>query len=376
MEQLGDLVDMHVHSPCGSIRIAPAQRSDDRFVALNRALGTSLLLQRQRSRLDEQVVQGFHDAHHRPVARRAREHGMKRGVFDDGGAAGFELAALGVDDALQVGEVVFGDTQRGSAGDGRLEHAADVEELVAQIVPVGEDRRQRRDQPVDVELTRKRPLTVTRFEQADGFEHAQRVADGATADAEAGCQEALARKRAAGGKGPVENQDADTIGDFLGHARLFDRLEEPGRTVRGAVPRERPRLDSLHGGCQTARLNWSDHWASVAQSVATEFIVKGPARMVSRAIEQYAQAQGHVSAIVVPWEGSAGTLRMSVTSVRADGWAIEHTNLGTITLNDREDGQTAVVVSADDPDHADKARLIAVFDRFAEQLQRQFEAAP
>ena len=110
--------------------------------------------------------------------------------------------------------------------------------------------------------------------------------------------------------------------------------------------------------------------------MATEFTVKGPARVVSRAIEQYAQAQGHVSAIVVPWEGSAGTVSMSVTSVRADGWAIEHTNLGTITLTDLADGQTAVAVTADDPDQADKARLIAVFGRFAEQLQRHFEAAP
>jgi hypothetical protein len=111
--------------------------------------------------------------------------------------------------------------------------------------------------------------------------------------------------------------------------------------------------------------------------MAAEFVTRGPARVVSRAIEQYAQTEGHVSAIVVPWEGTDSTMSMAVTSVRADGWAIEHINLGTITLTDLGNGTTAVALAADEPDadHADKARLLALFDRFAGQLQRQFEVA-
>jgi hypothetical protein len=105
-----------------------------------------------------------------------------------------------------------------------------------------------------------------------------------------------------------------------------------------------------------------------------EFVASGSPRDVSRAIEQYARAQGHVSAIVVPWEGTATSLSMSVTSVRADGWAIEHTNLGTITLTDLHDGTTAVAVAAHDPDHPERNRLSALFDRFAGQLQQRFKS--
>ena len=34
----------------------------------------------------------------------------------------------------------------------------------------------------------------------------------------------------------------------------------------------------------------------------------------------------------MPWESDASTLSMAITAVKIDGWAIEHTNLGTITL--------------------------------------------
>ncbi|HMC78910.1 MAG TPA: hypothetical protein VKH34_17295 [Vicinamibacterales bacterium] len=105
-----------------------------------------------------------------------------------------------------------------------------------------------------------------------------------------------------------------------------------------------------------------------------EFVARGSSRDVARAIEQFAQQHGHVSAIVVPWEGTATTLSMSVTSVRADGWAIEHTNLGTITLTDLGDGRTAVAVAGEEPEHAERDRLAAVFNRFALQLHRHFQA--
>ena len=110
-------------------------------------------------------------------------------------------------------------------------------------------------------------------------------------------------------------------------------------------------------------------------TTAAEFVTKGTARVLARAIERWAQAQGPITAIVVPWEGTATTMSMAVTSVRADGWAIEHTNLGTILLTDLGNGTTAVALTADELDLADKDRLLALFDRFAHQLQGQFEAA-
>jgi hypothetical protein len=103
----------------------------------------------------------------------------------------------------------------------------------------------------------------------------------------------------------------------------------------------------------------------------SEFTVIGAPKVVARAIEEYAHSQGHVSAIVVPWESTAEVLSLSVTSVRTDGWAIEHINLGTIRLSGGSAERTDVSVAAELPDHPDRQKLIAVFERFVTQLQRR-----
>jgi hypothetical protein len=108
--------------------------------------------------------------------------------------------------------------------------------------------------------------------------------------------------------------------------------------------------------------------------MALEFVANGSPKEVAHAIEQYAHGQGRVSAIVVPWESSKTRLSMSVTSVKADGWAIEHTNLGTVTLTDAGDGTTAVAITANDPSRADSSQLTSVFERFAEQLRQRLKA--
>ena len=104
------------------------------------------------------------------------------------------------------------------------------------------------------------------------------------------------------------------------------------------------------------------------------FLAEGSPRVVSRAIEEFARAQGHVTAIVVPWESDDTTLSMAVTAVKSDGWAIEHTNLGTIRLVDAGPDRTgvAVAVAAELPDHPEPQALAAVFDRFARQIQSRF----
>jgi hypothetical protein len=108
--------------------------------------------------------------------------------------------------------------------------------------------------------------------------------------------------------------------------------------------------------------------------MAVEFVANGSPKEVAQAIEQYAHGQGRVTAIVVPWESTRTMLSMSVTSVKADGWAIEHTNLGTVTLTDAGDGTTAVAMTAHDPGRADSSQLTGVFERFAEQLQQRLKA--
>ena len=103
-----------------------------------------------------------------------------------------------------------------------------------------------------------------------------------------------------------------------------------------------------------------------------EFIASGSPQTVARAIEEYARSSGLVSAIVVPWESDASAISMSVTSVRADGWAIEHTNLGTIRLTGAGSDRTAVAAIPDLADHPEQGKLAALFDRFARQVQHRF----
>ncbi len=107
-----------------------------------------------------------------------------------------------------------------------------------------------------------------------------------------------------------------------------------------------------------------------------EFSAAGSPQVVSRAIEEYARAQGHVAALVVPWESDANRLSMAITSVKSDGWAIEHVNLGTITLTEAGPGTTRVAIAPSEPAHDEKGRMSALFDRFARQLHTRFTAAP
>lgn len=105
------------------------------------------------------------------------------------------------------------------------------------------------------------------------------------------------------------------------------------------------------------------------------FTVSGSPQTVSRAIEEYARGAGHVTAIVVPWESDASALSMAVTAVKSDGWAIEHTNLGTIRLIDAGREQTEVAIAAEPPDHPEQQKLVALFDRFVRQVQGRFHVA-
>jgi hypothetical protein len=91
---------------------------------------------------------------------------------------------------------------------------------------------------------------------------------------------------------------------------------------------------------------------------------------VARAVEEYARATGRVGALVVPWESDATTLSIAVTSVKADGWAIEHTDLGTIRVTDLGAHSVSVAIVARDSTAASQPALKAVFDRFAADLHR------
>jgi hypothetical protein len=106
-----------------------------------------------------------------------------------------------------------------------------------------------------------------------------------------------------------------------------------------------------------------------------EFSATGSPQAVSRAIEQFATGHGSLNAIVVPWESDQVTLSMAVTSAKADGWAIEHTNLGTIKLTDLGNNLTLVAIAAESPDTGEKQKLASLFDGFAIQVQNKFQVS-
>jgi hypothetical protein len=106
-----------------------------------------------------------------------------------------------------------------------------------------------------------------------------------------------------------------------------------------------------------------------------EFMTAGSPRALSGAIEQFAIGQGSLTAIIVPWESDRTTLCMAVASTQGEGWALEHTNLGTIRLIDLGNEITRVEVLADLQGNPEYQRLSNLFERFSIQIQSHLQAA-
>jgi hypothetical protein len=106
-----------------------------------------------------------------------------------------------------------------------------------------------------------------------------------------------------------------------------------------------------------------------------EFVTAGSPRAVSGAIEQFAIGLGSVTAVIVPWESDRTTLSMAGASTQGEGWALEHTNIGTLRLIDAGNETTRVEVLSDLQSHAEQQRLANLFARFSSQLQSRFQAA-
>src|SRR5262249_29154677 len=102
----------------------------------------------------------------------------------------------------------------------------------------------------------------------------------------------------------------------------------------------------------------------------TEFDVNRPPKSVADEIERCARAHGSVTALVVPWESTPTTLNMAVTLVKADGWAIEHTNLGTIRLTAAGAGTRVTALPHDAPGD-DQAKHATLFERFGREVERR-----
>jgi hypothetical protein len=106
-----------------------------------------------------------------------------------------------------------------------------------------------------------------------------------------------------------------------------------------------------------------------------EFMTAGSPRAVSGAVEQLAIGLGSLTAIVVPWESDPTTLCMAVTSTQGEGWALEHTNLGTVRLIDMGDETTRVEVLADLQHQVENQKLAKLFARFSSEIQSRLQVA-
>ncbi len=106
-----------------------------------------------------------------------------------------------------------------------------------------------------------------------------------------------------------------------------------------------------------------------------EFMTSGTPRTVSAAVEQLAIGLGSLTVIVVPWESDRTTLCMAVTSTQGEGWALEHTNMGTIRLTDMGNETTRVEILADLQHHAEQQKLAKLFARFSTEIQTRLQVA-
>lgn len=105
-----------------------------------------------------------------------------------------------------------------------------------------------------------------------------------------------------------------------------------------------------------------------------DFTATGTPRALAQAIEEHAKGRGAVSVLLVPWESDGLTSNMAVTLVESDGWAIQHTNLGTVTLTDLGHNRTQVELVADELTHPERERLTSLLDAFGRQIQGRFQA--
>ena len=144
--------------------------------------------------------------------------------------------------------------------------------------------------------------------------------------------------------------------------------------------RMRKTLDTVSGRWYIFVIEWFNHWSTVPQIAMSEklfeFVTTGSPRAVSGAMEQLAIGQGSLTPIVVPWESDGATLCMAVAfSTQGEGWALEHTNLGTIRLTDMGNETTRVEILLDLQGHAEHQKLAKLFARFSSQIQSQFQVA-
>ena len=119
-----------------------------------------------------------------------------------------------------------------------------------------------------------------------------------------------------------------------------------------------------------------DEYITMAsQQELLNFTVPGSPREVSPGGLECALGQGSLSANVVPWESDRSAVTIAVTSTQGEGFALQHTDLGTIRLTEAGSEMTRVEIIAHHPDQGEKKSLAAHFVRFANHVQSRFQVA-
>jgi hypothetical protein len=113
-----------------------------------------------------------------------------------------------------------------------------------------------------------------------------------------------------------------------------------------------------------------------SQEELLNFTVSGSPHEASRAVQECSVGHGSLSAIVVSWESDRSTVTIAVTSTQGEGFALQHTDLGTIRLTEAGRDMTRVDIIAHHPDHGERKSLAAHFIRFANDLQARFQVVP
>ena len=225
--QIGNLIDVVIHRLGSAIRHPCGKRERITARAGRGCIWACSFVRTSHCVCDRTKRRGCHDAHNHPIPRSPRARTRRNAVSS--------LMADCPDLSFAVSRNSDGNTGQSSAERAATRHACSRQ--VSNMRRTSSNSSCKSDRYAITEASgatsrfadnfmRKRAVAVPRFEQADGFQRAQRVTDRTAANSKSLRQMAFRWQRLAGGESPVQHQYADPVGHFLGNARLLDRCDQ------------------------------------------------------------------------------------------------------------------------------------------------------
>jgi len=131
---------------------------------------------------------------------------------------------LRAEQVAQLGELCRREPRRGQGGDGRLDHAAEFDDVL-QGVPASDERLQRPREIVGGDLTDEGPAARARLDDAQELERAQRLTDRRARDLELIGERALRGELVARVQLALLQERFDLLDDALVEPAAPDRLD-------------------------------------------------------------------------------------------------------------------------------------------------------